>query len=160
MNVKHVSLRLPWSPSANEIWGSLSGSYRPYLAPKYRKFLKEVSALYQAQGSPKFDEKNPLQVTIRLFPPHNRSYDIDNRVKPTLDALTKCGLWVDDRYVRRLTVCANVPVENGAVIVEIEPFDEIKERGNVETILSWYGLKSLKSTKETKKTTKKERSKK
>ncbi len=141
----NLSLRLPWSPSANEIWRSLRGGSRPYLAPKYRRFLKDVQTLYFAQGSPKVDAKEPLQVTIRLFPPHNRSYDVDNRIKPTLDSLTKCGLWIDDRYVRRLNVYASVPVKDGAIVVEIETFDEQKENERVATLLSWYGLEQLPS---------------
>lgn len=144
---KTKSMLLPWSPSANEIWRSLRGTGRPYLAAKYRTYLKNVLAYYIAQGSPKFIGKEPLQVTLRLFPPHNRSYDIDNRIKPTLDALTRAGLWIDDRYVRKLTVIAYVPVEKGAVIIEIEPFDEEQENEYIETILSWYGLKRLSKTK-------------
>ena len=148
-NKSSVSLRLPWSPSANEIWRSLNGSYRPYLAPKYRKFLKEVKALYLAQGAPRFENKELLQVGILLFPPHNRSYDVDNRIKPTLDALTKCGLWIDDRYVRRLYVSACMSVEHGAIIVEVEPFEEKKELANAKTLASYYGLKCI--DKETRK---------
>lgn len=140
---KTISILLPWSPSANEIWRSLRGTGKPYLAAKYRVYLKNVLAYYTAQGAPKFANKEPLQVALRLFPPHNRSYDIDNRIKPTLDALTRAGLWIDDRYVRKLVVTAYVPVEKGAVVVEIEPFDEERENEFVATILSWYGLKRL-----------------
>ena len=109
-------------------------------------------AFYVAQGTPKFGTKDPLQFALRLFPPHNRSYDIDNRIKPTLDALTRAGLWIDDRYVRKLTVTAYVPVNKGAVVVEIEPYDEERENEHMNTILSWYGLERLdpKSKKQSK----------
>lgn len=150
-----ICIRLPWCPSANEIWRSLRGSGRPYLAPKYRSYLKNVMAFLAAQGGPRFDSKEPLQITLRLFPPHNRSYDIDNRIKPTLDGLTKSGFWIDDRIVRKLTVIANVPVEGGAVIAEVERYDEELERGYVETLLSWYGLKELTSPKQKRKEIKK-----
>ena len=142
-NIKPIVLRLPWAPSANEIWRNLRGSYRPYMAPKYRAFIKNVCALYVAQGAPRFEDKSPLQVCIRLFPPHKSFYDIDNRIKPTLDSLTKCGLWLDDRYVRKLSVEPGVPVKNGAIIVEIEEFDEAKSKEHIDTLLSWYGLEKL-----------------
>lgn len=115
-------------------------------------------AFYMSQGAPKFAGKEPLQVALRLFPPHNRFYDIDNRIKPTLDALTKTGLWIDDRYVRKLTVTAYVPVEKGAVVVEIEPYDEERENKYMETILSWYGLKRLESKTKTRKNARRSKS--
>lgn len=88
-------------------------------------------------------------MTLRLFPPHNRNYDIDNRIKPTLDSLTKSGLWIDDKFVRKLVVIASVPVIRGAIIAEIETYDEEAERGYVETLLSWYGLKPLEQKRRT-----------
>lgn len=109
-----------------------------------------MKTLYIAQGAPKFEPKTLLQVTIHLFPPHNRSYDVDNRIKPTLDSLTHCGLWSDDRYIRRLTVTAGRPIQDGAIIVEVERFDEDKERENENTVLSWYGLKALSTPKKKK----------
>ena len=141
--MKSVVLRLPWSPSANEIWRNFNGSHRPYLAPKYRAFIKNVYKFYIEQGAPKFDDQSYLQVTLRLFPPHKRNYDIDNRIKPTLDSLTKCGLWKDDRFVRRLAVYACSPVKEGAVIVEIEELDESKDLEHADTLLSWFGLHKL-----------------
>ena len=74
-----------------------------------------------------------------------RSYDVDNRVKPTLDALTKIGLWKDDRYVRKITVTACEAVKYGAVVVEIDEFANEAELETNKTILSWYGLKPLDS---------------
>ena len=146
MRNKPISLRLPWAPSANEIWRNLrSGAV--YLSPKYRSFLHAAKFEYMAQGSPKINGTPLLQVVLRLFPPSTHSYDVDNRIKPTLDALTKIGLWKDDRYVRKITVVANEAVKNGAIIVEIDEFSNETERKTHETILSWYGLKPLKSDK-------------
>ena len=100
-------------------------------------------AFYMSQGRPKLQTKQPLQATLWLFPPHNRSYDVDNRVKPTFDALTKCGLWIDDQYVRKLIVTASVPVERGAVVVEVEPYDEALEREYVAELISRFKLRLL-----------------
>ena len=119
----------------------MRGTGKPYLAPKYRSYLKNAVAYYVAQGSPKISTKEPLEVALRLFPPHNRSYDIDNRIKPTLDAMTRAGLWIDDRYVRKLTVTACVPVQKGAVVVEIARYDEEREREKMDLLIAMFGLK-------------------
>ncbi|MBQ9874493.1 MAG: RusA family crossover junction endodeoxyribonuclease [Thermoguttaceae bacterium] len=132
----------------------MKGRGRPYLAPKYRQFLKEVEAYYRAQGSPKIKGTDPLRASIWLFPPHKRSYDVDNRVKPTLDGLTRCGLWIDDRLVRRVEVSGMPPVVGGAILVRIAPFDYQDEKNRALFALTRFPLKKKEPTtpkKETKK---------
>ena len=136
-----VILCLPWAPSANEIWRSSNFRSRPYIAPKYKRFLRDVKTACVAQGSPRFEGKRPLEITIDLFPPHNRPYDVDNRIKPTLDALTKAGVWRDDRYVRRITANSNFSVEGGAIIVNISPL--VRNWGEMFNAVKAFGLKIL-----------------
>ncbi len=45
----------------------------------------------------------PLAVTIFIFPAAVMRGDIDNRVKPILDAMTQC-VFLDDQLVERLVV--------------------------------------------------------
>ena len=45
-----------------------------------------------------------LAVHIMLHAPNNRRYDIDNRVKPLLDALQHAGLFLDDEQVDAIEV--------------------------------------------------------
>ena len=137
-----VTLRLPWAPSANVIWRNLrSGAV--YLSPQYRTFLNDAYYAYLAQGKPRVDNGELLQVTLRLFPPHRRAYDIDNRIKPTLDALTKIGFWKDDRYVRKITVVANEPVDGGAIVLDVDAFQSDAEKHTSQALLTWHGLKPL-----------------
>ena len=91
-----------------------------------------------------------MQVTLRLFPPHNRDYDVDNRIKPSLDALTKTGFWLDDRYVRKIVAVDCEPVVGGAVVALVEPFDDSAEREIVNALLCRFGLKRLNENKKTK----------
>ena len=60
-----------------------------------------------------------VSVTIELCPPNNRPFDIDNRVKATLDALTHAKVWVDDSQVDMLTVWRSDIVEGGKCFVTI-----------------------------------------
>jgi hypothetical protein len=46
---------------------------------------------------------DPLAVTIYLFPSADLSGDVDNRVKPILDAMGGC-VFVDDEQVERIVV--------------------------------------------------------
>lgn len=145
------SMKLPWAPSANLIWRSLRGG-RVYLSPKYREFLEAAYAEYLKQGSPRIDDETPaVQIVLKLFPPSKHAYDVDNRIKPALDALTKLGFWKDDRIVRKITVVANEPVVNGAIVVEIDSFDNEAEETTRRSILSWYGLKPFQKKTKTKK---------
>lgn len=141
--MKKTLIILPWAPSANEIWRNRAGSNRPHLSSDYRRFLNEVAIYYKTQGSPRIHPKQLVEVTIRLFPPTNRSYDVDNRVKPTLDSLTKTGLWLDDRYVRRIEVIEGEAVKNGAVAIEIIPLDREKDRKRNNEIIELFGLQRI-----------------
>lgn len=90
--------RIPFPPSANAIWRNARG--RTYLSKEYKTFLEEVAAAWrpeQAAGGWETDAR--YTVTIQLFPATRRKYDVDNRIKPTLDALTKAGVWLDDEQV-------------------------------------------------------------
>lgn len=137
---------LPWAPSANEIWRSSRKGFRPYLSAKYRTFIYESKRKYLEQGEPRITERKALEATILLFPPHNRSYDVDNRVKPVLDVLTKCGLWEDDRYVRKITVTSCQAVEGGVIVVFVTPL-KVNHLSEALKVVTKYGLRLLKSKK-------------
>jgi crossover junction endodeoxyribonuclease RusA len=88
-----AEFELPWPPSLNK-------SARKFGCCKYRK---QVLDEWQWPCTA-FVEGERLAVTIVLYPPNARRFDIDNRVKPILDALTGVGLWTDDWQVDDLRV--------------------------------------------------------
>lgn len=118
-----LTLHLPWPPTANHIWQH--ARRMNYLSKEYKSFLEltffSVRSQLPRKHKPLEDE---VRVTILLFPPTNRKYDVDNRVKPILDALTKAGVWEDDSQVRTLTVskCFRRDDEEPEAIVTIEGF--------------------------------------
>lgn len=46
---------------------------------------------------------DPIAVTLYIFPAAQMQGDIDNRVKPILDAMAKC-VYIDDEIVERVVV--------------------------------------------------------
>lgn len=121
-----MTLLLPWAPSANVIWRNAS-SHCVYLSKPYKAFLAKALESYRQQGAPKLSEGDRVAVTLYLFPPTRRAFDVDNRIKPTLDALTKCGFWKDDKQVRQVTAVEVAVVSGGAIVAKIEPFEQDAE---------------------------------
>ena len=80
-------------PSANRVWRNASGL--TYLSPETRAFNKLVKYVLR-ETIPK--EWKFYRVEIVVFP-QRRSGDVDNRIKPVLDALTKACFWEDDTKV-------------------------------------------------------------
>ena len=107
-----ITLRLPWAPTINSAWKHARG--RTYLSKEYNAFLRNVAAL-NIQPIP----YDACRVEIILFPPHYRIWDIDNRVKTTLDALTRVGFWKDDSIVHDLRVIRGAPVYNPCIYVKV-----------------------------------------
>lgn len=105
MSEQVLVLELPWPPSTNHAWGlSGRGGRRVFSRDEVRGFRAAVLAAWANSGRIKFRRGGALRVTIRLTPPDRRRRDIDNVVKPTLDALVACGAIADDSDVCELVV--------------------------------------------------------
>ena len=44
-----------------------------------------------------------VRVRLDFYPKTNRSFDVDNRIKAILDALTHAGVWYDDKWAVEIT---------------------------------------------------------
>lgn len=86
-----------WPPTANHFWGA-SGASR-YLTPEYKTFLTECALVI---AGTRLRVADGYFVDILATPPDNRVRDLDNVIKPTLDALTRCGVWKDDKLVVKI----------------------------------------------------------
>ena len=56
---------------------------------------------------------------MQLHAPNRRKYDIDNRIKSLLDALTHSGVWLDDELIDRIKIERGAIVAGGLCVVEI-----------------------------------------
>ena len=87
---------------------------RLILSPEYRNFKRLIGLI--ARKNHTFD--GDIAVTIR----HSSRLDVDNICKATLDALQECGVYRNDRQIKRL-VAENDFENRGTLTVDIEELD-------------------------------------
>lgn len=99
--LKPITLILPYPPSINHYFGQ-KGHMR-FLTQKAKAFRKEVKEeveYREAANNLSFD----LRLTVKLYPPDKRKRDIDNTLKPLLDALEHADVYTNDVHVVELHV--------------------------------------------------------
>lgn len=111
-----MRLTLTWPPSANVCWRNIAG--RTLVSREYRAF-KEASRLHCLQRRVR-PMDGALKVCLTLYRPR-RVGDIDNRIKPVLDALNGFA-WADDAQIVRLEVERHDDKAAPRVEVEVSPF--------------------------------------
>lgn len=113
MNDSTVTYRLPWPPSMNGYWRSFRG--RQIISKRGREFREQAVAAIKMQHGKTMSGR--LCAKIELYPPDRRRRDIDNLLKPLLDALTHGGAIADDELFDELTITRQSVVSGGEVIV-------------------------------------------
>lgn len=118
---------LPWPPTVNDIWRAVKG--RNILSKRYRSWRARALAelVVQRERGRLNPVSGPVTVSIDLYPPDGRIFDIDNRIKACLDALVEaCIIEADDlRTVRGVCVKAcEVCKEGGFARVFIEQWEQ------------------------------------
>ena len=104
-----------WAPSVNQAYPVVRG--RKVLA----KCQRDFRALVNKQITGKIpDDWKFVEVTVLLIPPDRRWFDVDNRLKPTLDALTASGFWRDDSQVAKATILPVEPNRDGGCIIVVK----------------------------------------
>jgi crossover junction endodeoxyribonuclease RusA len=106
--LQRLELTLPWPPTVNHYWiqwvGRNRGSekLRVFMAvsksgEKYRKAVADaVKGIGHVEGR--------LSMSLIVFPPDRLKRDLDNILKPLLDALAHAGAYRDDSQVDELRV--------------------------------------------------------
>lgn len=93
-----IEIILPLPPSANRIWRNFRG--RMVKSSEYREWRDDACdrIIKQMDGQP------PLEwfTAAMIMPPTRR--DLDNSIKPTLDALQAGGAVEDDKRLRALVI--------------------------------------------------------
>ena len=62
-------------------------------------------------------------MTIDYHPPDRRKRDIDNIIKPILDALQHAGLFDDDFQIQKITATRHDVQDGGVVVILVETVD-------------------------------------
>jgi crossover junction endodeoxyribonuclease RusA len=113
--MKSISLKLPFPPTNNRYYRKFHGRMvlsQP--AREYKRAVAEIVSLgrYRMEGR--------LSLSVVLFPPTRRKWDIDGRLKALLDALQDAGVFEDDEQIDRLEVIRGGLVAGGGCEVVIE----------------------------------------
>ena len=112
-----VTITLPWPPTVNHMHiNVIKGRIR---SKGYIAFCGLVAHIVEREKIASMGSKR-LSVAICLHGPNKRSFDIDNRVKPILDALQRAGVFDDDEQVDSLAVTRGAIVKGGLCVVRIE----------------------------------------
>jgi len=115
--VARLELRgLTYPPTANTYWRTWRG--RMLLSAKGRDYKATIAREFADRGGGRVDGR--LRVHVHLEPPDERRRDLDNALKPTLDALKDAGAFVDDCQIDDLRVTRGAVTPGGACHVEVE----------------------------------------
>ena len=117
----NVICELPWPPSTNAAWRSPPGVKHVLVSKEYRTFKKAVGDCVLEQKIRRFWTQDRLSIGLLCRPPDMRFFDIDNRVKTTLDALAGAGVIDNDKMID-LIIVARGPTDppKGSIWVRIE----------------------------------------
>lgn len=98
-------LRLPFPPTANHAYVSVAGNRR-ILSEEHRRFRLETGScvlLALSRGELRMHLEGRLSMLLVLYHANQR-FDIDNRVKPTCDALQDAGVFGNDNQFDEISV--------------------------------------------------------
>jgi len=104
-------ITIPIKPiSVNKVWQG-----RRFKTAEYKKWREEAMWLLSKQKPIK-----ECTLILDFYVKNATMTDVDNLIKPTLDALVEKGLLVDDRYITSLTATKHKGKEE-RIVIQIIP---------------------------------------
>jgi Holliday junction resolvase RusA-like endonuclease len=113
--MRELKIDLPCPPSTNHLY--IHHGHGRHKSPRYKRWLKDVG--YFCNLAQKLEDK-PYQITILANVDRRR--DIDNLIKPILDAMVRSQMVPDDRWCDYVTVGRSLVPDQGMVRVTWEKF--------------------------------------
>ena len=116
---------MPWPPTVNHYHQPvrLGRVVRLIKGKKAKAYASEAVCALGELGLTGERLCDRLSVSLTLHPPTLAKYDVDNRPKGVLDALTEAEFWIDDEQVDRLTVTKGEKVKGGRVDVVVACYE-------------------------------------
>ena len=103
----HLMFTLPWPPSVNTYYRTYLG--RMLVSAKGRKYRREVIDRIIELGMPLTLLDARLSMQVWVTPPDRRKRDLDNLLKPLIDALQHSALFNDDEQIDELAIFRGPP---------------------------------------------------
>ena len=121
------ALVLPWPPTVNTYWrrSAKGGKPRTHISNKGRAYRDDVIQLLLVSKAPRFGTAR-LAVHITAYPPDRRDRDLDNILKPLLDALEHGGVYANDSQIDDLHIVRGGVTTGGEVHIRITEIEERK----------------------------------
>ncbi len=117
-----TTLELPFPPTSNHAYATVTtrGGARRVKSAAARNYALLAQILTKrVHPIPPFTTTDRIAITITLHPPDARRFDIANREKILVDAISR-ALGFDDSQVDRITIERMPPDLGGRVIVRVE----------------------------------------
>lgn len=115
-----TTLLLPFPPTMNTYWRNVRG--KTLISKAGREYRRSVSDRLAMRRGKSYGGR--LRVEVFVTVPDRRRRDLDNMLKPLLDALQHGGLYADDEQIDDLRIRrAGYAKDAGRVSVSVEPID-------------------------------------
>jgi len=101
-------IETPWPPSVNHYY--VQTKYGMFTSSKGKSFRQDVEQCALEQGVYGASLDYTLQVDVILYAPDKRIRDLDNYMKPLLDAITSAKIWLDDSQIDCLFIHRGVSI--------------------------------------------------
>ena len=112
-----IQLILPFPPTINSYY--VQTKRGRFISKTGRKFRLTVAQDVREQLGSMDIIEDRLLVEVTLFVPDKRIRDVDNYMKPLLDACTEAGVWEDDRLIDQLFIYRGALVPKGRTLLTI-----------------------------------------
>ena len=109
-----TSYQLPYPPTMNSYWQKWRGKI--VLSNAGRQYKQDVIAAVGPQP-PRLT--GDLCVMVQVWMPDRKKRDIDNLLKPLLDACTAADVWGDDSQIAALSIAKLGVRKPGATILQV-----------------------------------------
>lgn len=92
-----------------------------FISQKGRKFRDQLCSDFHEQLSGMEPIQGKVRIDVIAWVPDNRRRDLDNIMKPIMDAMTHAGMWDDDSQVDQMCVYRGAKsAPNGAIYIRVD----------------------------------------
>lgn len=115
-----IELILPLAPTVNSYQPHTvrNGKAVRYFSDNAKKFKAHVKMMVKKLNA-NLKLSGRISMEIEIQPRDKRNQDIDNRIKPTLDALQEADVYLDDSQIDELVVRRGKVKKGGLMIVKL-----------------------------------------